>query len=229
MIRTVIVTCSLLMLTQGLAAAQTTRSRFYAGGVTAVDGGTRGNISGGAVPSAGGLFGVRISEAWSVEAELEHGFHSTERFDPETLWFATGTSSLTREEIERRGIWATALRSQKGGPGVSAHAMWRTREPGRINVGFIMGVSSRFYSSRVVRTPTRVGPDVDLPPSDPLRSVSDETRRMAATGLTGGVVVLGRLTPTLTVAPEIRYTHGMITNDSYRVLRAGVRLMWNFQ
>jgi len=42
-------------------AAQTTQSRFYVGATTAVDAGERGNVPSGAVPSAGMLFGVRLT------------------------------------------------------------------------------------------------------------------------------------------------------------------------
>jgi hypothetical protein len=51
---------------------------------------------------------------------------------------------------------------------------------------------------------------------------------MNGAGLTGGVMVLIRLTRTITLAPELRYTHGMITDDPYRVFRSGVRMMWGF-
>ena len=50
---------------------------------------------------------------------------------------------------------------------------------------------------------------------------------MVAGGLTGGFVVLVRLTRQLTVAPEFRVTTGLITDDPYRVFRTGVRVVWS--
>ena len=51
---------------------------------------------------------------------------------------------------------------------------------------------------------------------------------MAGSGLSGGVVVLVRVTRQLSIAPELRFTAGLITDDPYYVLRSGVRAMWSF-
>ena len=47
--------------------------RFYVAATTAADTGQRGNIPGGAVPSVGGMIGIQISDAWSIELEVERG------------------------------------------------------------------------------------------------------------------------------------------------------------
>jgi len=51
---------------------------------------------------------------------------------------------------------------------------------------------------------------------------------MPGSGLDVGLGVIVGLTRQLSVAPEVRVTTGMITNDRYTVARAGVRLMWGF-
>jgi hypothetical protein len=88
-------------------------------------------------------------------------------------------------------------------------------------------VSSRIYNSHLVRTTTFVSPLLDLSPNYRLPDETS-TRRMVAGGLTGGVVIFVRATPHLTIAPELRLTTGLITDDPYRVFRSGVRAMWSF-
>jgi hypothetical protein len=209
-------------------AQPTDNSRFYAGASAAVDVGQRGNVPGGGVPSAGMLFGVRITPAWSVEAEIEQGFRTTSN-SSEDFWVAyPPTASANREEFERYGIKARFDRSQKAGTGWSAHVMWRTREEGRVHAGVFGGVSSRFYDSRVVRTTTFVSPLIDLPANHPSVLGEDSKRRLYAGGFTGGLAILVRATGRLTVAPEIRLTKGFITDDPYTVFKTGVRAMWSF-
>ncbi len=203
-------------------------SRFYVAATTAVDAGQRGNVPGGGVPSAGMLFGVRITPAWSVEAEIEQGFRTTSTTS-EAFWVSyPPTPSINQEEFERYGIKARVDRSQKAGTGWSAHVMWRTQEAGRINAGFFGGVSSRSYDSRVIRTNTFVSPLIDLPATHPSVLNEDSTRRLTAGGFTGGLAILVRATNRLTVAPEIRLTKGFITDDPYTVFKTGVRAMWSF-
>jgi hypothetical protein len=215
------------LLLAGIPAAEA-QSRFYVGVTTAADGGTRGNIPGGAVPSIGGMIGVRVTEAWSIEVEVERGFRTTTAGSGESVIVSfPPTRNPTREEIELYGIRARSDRTQTAGAGWSALAAWRTRQPGRVNVGFLGGVSSRIYNSHLVRTTTFVSPLLDLSPNYRLPDETS-TRRMVAGGLTGGVVIFVRVTPHLTIAPELRLTTGMITDDPYRVFRSGVRAMWSF-
>jgi hypothetical protein len=226
--RTALITCAAVFLGALAAEAQTMDRRFYVAATTATDGGTRGSIPGGAVPSAGVLFGGRISEAWAVEVEIERGFGTTSRSD-EAVWISyPPTRNPTREEIERYGIRARFDRTQKAGRGWSAHVVWRTREPGRVNAALLGGVSSRVYDSSVLRTTTFVSPELDLPSTH--RNLQNEasSRRMVAGGLTAGFLVLVRVAPGFTVAPEVRCTAGLITDDPYRVFRIGIRAIWSF-
>jgi hypothetical protein len=223
-----IASCVLLLFVASAAEAQPPASRFYAAATTAVDGGTRGNVFGSAVPSAGVLVGVRLTGAWSVEAEIEQGFRSQARTD-ESYWVSfPPTQTTDRDDFERYGVKARFDRSQRARTGWSAHVMWRTREAGRVNAGVFGGVSARQYDSRTVRTPTFVSPLISLPPTHSALQPDDSTRRMTAGGFTGGLAILVRATDRLTIAPEVRFTKGFITDDPYTVFKTGVRAMWSF-
>ena len=225
MARTALFLCSFLVV--GISTVQA-QSRVYVAATTAVDGGERGNIPAGAVPSVGGLVGFRLTDAWSIEAEVERGFRTTTTGSGESTFVSfPPTPTPTPEEIELYGARARFDRTQTAGTGWSAQAVWRSREPGRVNVGLLAGLSARAYTSRVVRTTTFIGP---LVPASQIDQLSDETstRRMVGTGLTAGVLLPVRVTRQLTVAPEFRFTAGFITNDPYRVFRSGVRVMWSF-
>jgi hypothetical protein len=179
------------------------------------------------MPTAGGLFGVRLTEGLSLEIEIDRGFRETAR-TAEVLWTSLAQPGASREEIERLGTRARFDRTQWAGPGVSAHILWRTHEPARVNAGLFAGVSMRRFNSRVVRTPVSVPLELNVPADHPSLRVDNSLRRMNGTGPTVGVVILVRLTDALTVAPDLRLTAGMITNDRYLALRAGTRLMWSF-
>ena len=215
----------LLLAATSPAAAQ---SRFYAGLTTAADAGARGNVPGGTVPSVGAMVGVRLSEGWGIEMEVERGFRTTHAGSGESVLLSfPPTRNPTWQEIELYGIRTRDERTQTAGVGWSAHAVWRTREPGRINVGLLGGVAMRVYETRLVRTTTFVSPLIDLAPGYRLPDESS-TRRMPGGGLDGGLVFFVRVTERLTVAPEIRYTRGLITDDPYNVARAGMRAIWEF-
>ena len=82
---------------------------------------------------------------------------------------------------------------------------------------------------RTIRTVTSIGPGVDPSPTNPDLQTVDETRSIPGGGATGGLRVLVRLTPDLTVGPEFRYTLGVITDDrSYSVVRVSGRITWGF-
>ncbi len=223
----VFLTLSVLALGPASAQGQTTLPRFYIGATTGVDGGSRGNIPGGAVPSAGGVIGIRLTDGWSIEAELEHGFWTTGRTD-EAIWTSFAPPNSTREEIERLGIRGRFERTQTAGTGFTVQAVWRSREAGRVNVGLFAGVAARAYQSRVFRTTLNVPPEINLPADHPYRQPEDETRTMTGGGPSGGLLVFVRVTERLTIVPELRYTHGLITDDPYRVLRTGVRVVYEF-
>jgi len=215
---------ALLCATPGAQA----QSRVYVAVAPAADAGERGNIPGGAVPSLGGLVGIRLTDAWSLELEVERGWRTTTAGSGEAVIVSfPPTMTPTREEIEQYGIRARSDRTQKAGAGWSAFAAWQSREPGRVNMGLLAGVSSRVYITRLIRTTTFVSPLLNLPPTYRLPD-ENSTRRLIAGGLTGGLVILVRVTNRLTVAPEFRITTGLITDDPYRVFRSGVRVMWSF-
>lgn len=226
--RTFIATGVAVLLGAGAAQAQGQNPRFYTAATTSVDGGNRGDLFIGTVPTAGFLFGVRLTGGWSLEAEIDHGFQEVGRTS-EDFWISfPPTQTPDRDQIERYGIKARFDRTQTAGLGWSTHVMWRTREPGRVNAGLFGGVSGRAYDSRVVRTPTFVSPLINLPPTHTALFPEDTTRRMNAGGFTGGVLVLVRTTDRLTIAPEFRFTKGFITDDPYTAFKLGVRAMWAF-
>ena len=223
----VLFTMSVLVLDPGPAQGQTTLPRFYIGASAAADGGSRGRIPGGAVPSVGGVIGLRITDAWSIEGELEHGLRTTNRTD-EAIWISFAPPNSTRQEIERLGLVGRFERSQTAGAGFSVQAVWRSRQAGQVNVGLFAGIAARAYQSRVVRTTLRVPAEIDLPADHPYRQLEDERRTLTGGGPSGGLLIFVRITDRLTIVPEIRYTHGLITDDPYRVFRTGVRAIASF-
>ena len=217
----------LLFFLAGISTA-IAQSRTYVAATTSADAGERGNIPGGAVPAVGGLIGLRLTEAWSIEAELERGFRTTTAGSGESVLLSfPPRPNPTYEEIQLYGIRTRDERSQNAGVGWSAHAVWRSRDPGRLNVGLLAGVSSRVYTAHLMRTTTFVSPLVNLPPNYQLPD-ENSTRRMVAGGLTGGLLIFVRITRQFTVAPELRATKGFITDDPYTVWRSGVRAIWSF-
>ena len=226
--RTLIALVVTILFGAAATPAQAQNQRFYTAATTSIDGGKRGDLFVGSIPTAGLLIGVRLTGGWSLEAEIDQGFQEDGRTS-EDFWISfPPTPSTNREEFERYGVKARFDRTQTAGTGWSAHVMWRTREPGRVNAGVFGGVSGRAYDSRVVRTPTFVSPLINLPATDPALLPEDATRRMNAGGFTGGVIVFVRTAARFTVAPEFRFTKGFITDDPYTVFRLGVRAIWDF-
>lgn len=202
--------------------------RLYAALTMAADGGGRGNVPGDQVPSVGGLIGFRLTKSWNIEVEAERGFlHTTNGSGEATLLSFPPSRNPSPAEIEAYGIRVRDQRTQRAGPGLSLLAAWRSREPGRVNVEFLAGVSARAYRTTLVRTTTFVSPLAQLPANFRLPD-ENSARRMTGTGLTGGGAILVRVTDRLNIAPEIRLTSGFITNDRYTVLRTGLRVMWDF-
>ena len=211
----------------GSASAQT--SRIYFGGVVGSNGGSRGPVDVDTVRTAGGVFGIRLTGAWSVEIEADRGLSTTRRDDGETVWISYAPIGSTPAEIERLGVRARFVRIDESGPGYSVLAVWKSREPGRVNVALSGGISQRSFDKRVIRTITHVPENAGIPSNDPNVRDADETRTITGGGLTGSVMVPVRLTRALAVAPDFRVTLGLITDEStYKVFSAGVRLMWGF-
>jgi len=217
-----------VVMTAASVGAQTRDRPFYLGGVTAAEAGDRGNISGRTDTLAGGMVGLRFTHSLSVEVELARVFHTTHQVS-EAVWIAYPTSqNPTYEEIQRLGIRARFDRTQKGGPAFSALLVWRTREPGRLNVAVFGGVTAQHFESRTLRTHVSAPAELNLPPTHPNLQTSNELRGMTGGGPTAGLMVLVAVTPWLTVAPELRCTSGIITDDPFRVVRGGVRVLWGF-
>ena len=211
------------------AAAQS--NRIYVSGNFAANTGSRGPVDVGTFPTVGGLVGVRVAGAWSVEFELDRGFgESPERiFEGLHSSQVSGPGPYSREELERTGIFGRSVWSDSVANGYSAHVVWKSREPGRVNVALLGGVSWRTFDQFHSMTVTSVGPGVTYPPGHPnLRSFA-ETRPLTGGGLTAGLLVPIRIAGALTVAPEFRLTLGLITDEStYKVAHTGVRVMWGF-
>src|ERR671913_1511180 len=169
--RKVILAVAILVSAAGPASAQS--NRVYVSGVLATNTGSRGPVDVGTFPTAGGLIGVRISGAWSVEFELDRGFgESSERvFEGLLSSQVSGPGPYSREELERTGIFGRSVHSDTVATGYSAHAVWKSRAPGRVNVALLGGLSWRTFDRFHSTTITSVGPGVTYPAGHPsLRS-----------------------------------------------------------
>src|SRR5687768_14087949 len=188
--RIIIVACAVTLSSVAPAMAQQSTKRFYVAPTIGVDFGRRGEIPGGAVPSAGGMFGVRIGGGWSVEAEVDRGFWKTSRSE-ESFWISFPPTG-SQPDFERYGIKARFDREEEARTGWAVFAVRRTRAPGRLNVAVFGGLSARIYIQRMLRTPTFVSPEITRPEREwawarePLRM----RHALTAAGYTGGVMVL---------------------------------------
>lgn len=227
--RRAVVVLVTMMLTSVPAVAQS--SRVYVAGVFAGNGGSRGPVDVGTFPTSGGLVGLRLTGAWSVELEIDRGFgESSERvFEGLLSSQVSGPGPHPREELERAGIFGRSVHSESVATGYSAHVVWKSREPGRVNVALLGGLSWRTFDRFHSTTITGVGPAVTYPPGHPNLRNFAETRALTGGGVTAGVFVPIRMTSALTVAPEFRVTLGLITDEStYKVAHMGARVMWGF-
>ena len=222
--------CALILpLAAAPAAAQSSgEPRFYVAPTVGADFGKRGEIPSGAVPTAGVLFGVRIGGGWSVEAEVDRGFWTTSRSSESFFVSFPPTSSTNPGDFERYGVKGRFDRSEEALIGWSVLVAWRTRDPGRVNVAFLSGVSARDYVQRVLRTTTFVSPELDLPDNHWAVQPGRERHVATAGGYTGGVMLLARATRSLTIAPEVRVTRGFSDDDPFTGFRTGLRAMWSF-
>ena len=221
----------LAMLVAAAVPARAQSNRVYVSGVLAANAGGRGPIDVGTFPTTGGLVGLRLTGGWSLEFELDRGFgESSERvYEGLLISQVSGPGPHPREELERNGIFGRSVWSDSVANGYSAHVVWKSREPGRVNVALLGGLSWRTFEQFHSVAITAVGPGVTYPEGHPnLRSFA-ETRDVTGGGLTGGVFVPIRLTGALTLAPEFRVTLGLITDEStYKVMHTGLRVMWGF-
>lgn len=210
------------------ATAQSQASRGYLGGSFSIDGGSHGDATRLSSVLAGGvLAGVRLGKGWSLEGEIDRGF-SEASGTSEGVAFAFGLGpNATREEIERVGVRARWERAHKAGPGFAVHVAWQAKPHGRLGAAVLVGVAAREFTMTTRRTITHVPLDANVPVT---QNLSPETEVIKATGggLSGGLLVTVALAQGLTLAPELRYTAGIMEDSPYRPIRAGVRLMWGF-
>ena len=221
----------LAMIAMTCVPALAQSNRVYVSGVLAANSGGRGPVDIGTFPTSGGMVGLRIADAWSIEFEMDRGFgESSERiFEGLLLSQVSGPGPYSREELERTGIFGRSVHSESVATGYSAQVVWTSRPPGRVNVALLGGLSWRTFDRFHSMTITAVGPGVTYPSGHPSLQSSVETRALTGGGLTGGFLVPIRLTPGFSVAPELRLTLGLITDEStYKVLHTGIRVMWGF-
>lgn len=204
-------------------------TRVYVGGLAGASDGSRGPVDVGTIVTAGGLVGVRLSPAWSVELEMDRGFASPPDRVTDTLWISYAPPGSSFAEIERLGVRARFLYRDRPKVGGSVLGVWKSRAARPLNVALFGGFSQRQFSSRTIRTITRVPDGMAVSPGDPNVRDADETRTITGRGLTGGAMAVFRVRRGLTVGPEFRATAGIITDEStYTDIGGRVRLMWGF-
>lgn len=220
--------CSIVTL--WLSAPVSAQSRpVYVGGLAGASAGSRGPVDVGTIATAGGLIGARLSPAWSVELEMDRGFASPPDRVSDTLWISYAPPGSSFADIERLGLRARFVYRDRPGTGVSVVAVWKSRSARPVNVAVFSGLSQRQFSSRTIRTITRLPEGIVTSPDDPNVRDADETRTRTGRGLTGGTMVVFRIVRALTVSPEFRVTAGIITDEStYTDVGGRVRLMWGF-
>jgi hypothetical protein len=207
-----------------MAAPAAAQSRFYVGAAIAADSGSRGPVDVGTIPAAGGLVGWRFTDGWSVEFHLDRGFGEGNARIFEGLLF-----SQAGPPFEPAGVFGRSVWQDRPAVGWAALAVYTARQPGRVDVSVYGGVSERRFRTRHTTTITSVGPDVTYPPGHPNLQDGDEAMTRSGGGLTGGVMFPIRLVERLTVAPELRLTLGLITDEStYKQFYTGARVMWGF-
>jgi hypothetical protein len=79
--------------------------RVYVAGTLAADSGSRGHVDVGTLGTVGGILGVRLSDAWSVEFHADRG-NGSRSSTSEGLWSSAASPGASREESERQGVFA---------------------------------------------------------------------------------------------------------------------------
>lgn len=209
----------------GTAVAQGT-SRWYAGGAFAASRIAADEVRG-TSPTAGGVFGFRITPAFSVEADITRGLGKVTRtYEGTSISFAGPGAS--REEIERQAVHRRWRNEWSPTTNLSALTVWRSTGPSRVSAAAYVGLTfARYreeYSSEVTALPAVVPLPANHPSLLPQRQVINRMRG----GLTGGFMVPITIVGRLSVAPEFRYIYGSIGDEKHNVFRTGVRVLWGF-
>ena len=220
-----------LALSLWAGASASAQSRVYLGGTAGANVASRGPVDvGDVVWTMGGVAGVRLGRAWSIEIEADRGFASKERIARDQGWLRFAPPGASPDEQERLTVRATFRRTDRARDGYSVHAVWTSREPGPLNVAVYGGLSWRHLEQRVIRTVTYVPDDPAVPAGDPNLGDSDERRTITAGGYTAGVMVPIRVRDGLTIGPDFRLSLGLVTDESaYKSFTAAVRVMWGFR
>ena len=218
---------SLVIVILGLLASPTAAQQsLYAGGTFAADAGGRGPVDIGTFPAAGGFVGWKFVENWSVEFHLDQGFKEADGGVSEGLLY---TQSNDPADRERTGISGRSTWTYRARESFSVLAVWHHRAAGRVGAAVTMGISRRRFETHHVIRITGVGPDVTYPPEHPLLQGLDETIETVGGGAAGGFMIPVKVASGLTVAPELRVTLGLITDEStYRQFYSGIRVMWGY-
>jgi hypothetical protein len=205
MIRLLATATTLVLLAQPAAA----QARFYIGATVAAESADRGSMDLRAVPTAGGVVGLRFNDRWSIEFHLDRGFAEG---DPHG----------------RIGFFGTDILKDYAREGFAVFANWKSRPLGRVALAASMGLSERRF-----RTTRTIGMDrpVNLPPDDPL--LQNETGTTQAAGPAGGLLLPIALGGGWSIAPELRVgmnftSEGIYGDGLYAAVYSGVRVMWGF-
>lgn len=210
-----------------LVSTAEAQQSVYGGGTFAADAGGRGPIDIGTFPAAGGFVGWRFVENWSVELHLDKGFKETAGPTFEGLLSAQNGGDPA--DRERRGIFGRSTREYRAKEGIALLFVWQPRHTGRVGAAVTMGLSRRRFETHHVIRITGVGPDVTYPPDHPLLQGLDETNDTVGGGAAGGFMIPVKIVSGLTIAPEVRVTFGLITDEStYKQFYSGVRVMWGY-
>lgn len=217
---------SLIVILALVASPVEAQQSLYGGGSVAVDAGARGPIDIGTFPAAGGLVGWRFVRNWAVEFHLDTGFKEADGRVFEGLLYAQSNDPAEREAT---GIFGRSTWEYRAKESFSVLFAWQPAHTGRVGAAVTMGISRRRFETRHVIRITGVGPDVTYPPDHPLLQGLDETIDTVGGGAAGGFMIPIRVGSGLTVAPELRVTLGLITDEStYKQFYSGIRVMWGY-
>lgn len=209
-----------------MSSPATAQQSLYAGGTFAADAGGRGPIDVGTFPAAGGFAGWKFVDNWSVEFHLDRGFKEADGRTFEGLLYA---QSNDPGERERTGIFGRSTREYRAEEGFAVLFVWQPQHSGPVGAAVTMGISRRRFETHHAVRITGVGPDVTYPPEHPLLQGSDETTDLVGGGAAGGFMVPVKVASGLTIAPELRVTFGIITDEStYKQFYSGLRVMWGY-
>ena len=209
-----------------MASPVTAQQSLYGGGTFAADAGGRGPIDVGTFPAAGGFVGWKFVDNWSVEFHLDKGFKEADGRTFEGLLYAQSNDPAQRE---RTGISGRSTREYRAEEGFAVLFVWQPRHSGPVGAAVTMGISRRRFETHHVVRITGVGPDVTYPPEHPLLQGLDETIDTVGGGAAGGFMIPVKVASGLTIAPELRVTLGLITDEStYKQFYSGLRVMWGY-